>query len=257
MLFGWLKRRRRRRILQTPFPEAWAEILDAIPHVPVLAAGVREHHKDLTQIFLAEKTFEGCGGLIVNDEIRVTIAGLATLLILGMPDDVFDNVHTVLVYPDAFAVRQKIELAPDVALEDDSERLGEAHYRGPVILAWAEVEEDVRQPWMGHNLTFHEFAHQLDMLNGEADGVPNLPTELQEPWKKIMAREYRRLRKRSRGRRETLIDPYGATEPAEFFAVITESFFDSPGDLEIEHPELYRLLCKYYRQDPARKVAAH
>ncbi len=254
MLFAWFRHRRRRKILETHFPPAWAKTLDAIPHVPAFAGHARKRHQDLTQIFLAEKTFEGCGGLELTDAMRVTIAGLATLLILGMDDDIFDNVQTILVYPDAFSAPNKVEIGPEIALEDQSDRLGEAHYRGPVILAWAEVEEDVRDPWMGRNLVFHEFAHQLDMLNGEADGVPNLPREMQEPWAKVMHTEFRRLRKKSRHHRETLIDPYGASEPAEFFAVVTEAFFDSPRDLAIEHPDLYGLLRQYYRQDPASRV---
>jgi Mlc titration factor MtfA (ptsG expression regulator) len=254
MLLAWLKRRRRRRIIAAPFPKEWARILDAIPHVPALAGDVRERHQALTQIFLAEKAFEGCGGLALDEDIRVTIAGLATILVLGMDDYIFDNVQTILVYPDAFAVQQKHEIAPDVSLEDESEHSGEAHYRGPVILAWAEIEEDLANAWMGRNLVFHEFAHQLDMLNGEADGVPNLPRELREPWAKVMEKEYRRLRKKSRRGRDSLIDPYGASEPAEFFAVVTESFFDSPRELAEEHAELYVLLREYYRQDPAQRM---
>ena len=253
MFFAWLKRRRRRKILETPFPREWVAILDAIPHVPIVAGDRRKEHQDATQIFLAEKTFEGCGGLTLTDEMRVTIAGLATLLVIGMPETLFDHVFTILVYPDAFAVPKKVDMGA-VALEDETELLGEAHYRGPVILSWAEIEEDIREPWVGRNLVFHEFAHQLDMMNGEADGVPDLPRELQEPWAKVMAKEYRRLQRRSHRHRDTLLDPYGATEPAEFFAVITEAFFDSPLDLEIEHPDLYDILRRYFRLDPASRM---
>jgi Mlc titration factor MtfA (ptsG expression regulator) len=253
MLFAWLKRLRRKRLLANPFPSDWTQILDAIPHVAALDGDLRPHHQDLTQIFLAEKDFEGCGGLELDDEIRVSIAGLATILILGMTDYVFDNVQSILVYPDAFTAQQKVEIAPDLSLEDESERLGEAHYRGPVILAWAEIEDDIANPWMSQNLVFHEFAHQLDMLNGEADGVPNLPRELREPWAQVMEKEYRRLRKKARRKRDTLIDPYGASAPAEFFAVVTEAFFDAPRDLAIEHPALYELLRQYYGQDPTTR----
>lgn len=255
MLFAWLKRRRRRKILETPFPRDWLATLEAIPHVPILAAGRRQEHQNATQIFLAEKTFEGCGGLVLTDAMRVTIAGLATLLVLGMPATQFDHVESILVYPDAFTTPKKVDMG-GIALEDEAHLLGEAHYRGPVILSWAEIEEDVREPWVGRNLVFHEFAHQLDMMNGEADGVPELPQAMREPWAKVMAKEYRRLQKRSHRHRDTLLDPYGATEPAEFFAVITETFFDSPLDLEIEHPELYDMLRQYYCLDPAMKMRA-
>lgn len=254
MLFAWFKRRRRRKILESPFPAEWTAFLDRVPHVINLAGHCRKQHQDATQIFLADKEFEGCRGLTLTDEMRVTIAGLATILVLGMPDNYFDNVSTILVYPDAFAVPQKVPIGLDAALEDESERLGEAHYRGPVILSWAEIDEDLREPWLGRNLVFHEFAHQLDMLNGEANGVPILPRDLQEPWAKVMAKEYHRLQKRSKRHRETLLDPYGATEPAEFFAVITEAFFDSPIDLANEHPELYDVLRRYFGQDPAKSM---
>lgn len=253
-MFAWFRRRRRRKILANPFPDSWRDVLDGVPHVRTLARRRRRDHQDATQIFLAEKVFEGCGGLVVDDRMRVVVAGLACLMVLGTPESIFENVATILMYPDAFAVPNKVPIAGDVALEEESDRLGEAHYRGPVILAWAEIEEDLHEPGHGRNLVIHEFAHQLDMLNGEADGVPLLPAELQEPWAQVMAKEYRRLQKRSR-RRETLIDPYGATEPAEFFAVVSEAFFDSPADLAIEHPELYDVLRRYYHLDPARLMA--
>lgn len=114
----------------------------------------------------------------------------------------------------------------------------------------------MREPWCGCNLVFHEFAHQLDMINGDADGVPPLPAELRQPWADVMAKEYRRLTKASRRRRDTLLDPYGATEPAEFFAVTTEAFFDAPTDLRDEHPGLYDLFRRYYGQDPAERLSA-
>jgi MtfA peptidase len=204
------------------------------------------------RIFLAEKTFEGCKGLEVTDAMRVLIAAQACLLVLGMPETYYDHVHTVLVYPEAFRALDHHPVAPGVALEGESERLGEAHHRGPVILSWANVEEDAAQPGYGQNLVFHEFAHQLDMLNGEVDGVPPLPRPLRKRWQRVMAREYQRLCAAADRGEETLIDPYGASEPAEFFAVVTEEFFDGPIDLRIQHPELYSLLGEYYRVEPAK-----
>lgn len=253
MLFAWLRRRRRTKILSEPFPPEWGTILDAIPHVAALPAEQRAAHQNATQIFLAETSFEGCRDFTVTDPMRVTIAGLASVLVLGMPEFYFDNVQTILLYPDAFAVPKKTHLAPELELEEEDEpHLGEAHYRGPVILSWAEIEEDVREPWTGRNLVFHEFAHQLDMLTGEANGVPKLPADLREPWAKVMHEEYRRLQRTSRRRKGTLIDPYGANEPAEFFAVITETFFDAGRELAEERPQLYDVLRRYYNQDPAR-----
>ena len=165
----------------------------------------------------------------------------------------FDNVQTILVYPHGFVGRQQHGITDAIYVESDVARIGEAHYRGPVILSWDEVQLDAREPGHGGNLVFHEFAHQLDMLNGRGGRrcpLADALGDLQERWQPIMAREYRRLERRGR-RRETLIDPYGATDPAEFFAVVSESFFDTPRELAREHPDLYRLLSDYYGQDPA------
>ena len=138
------------------------------------------------RIFIAEKTFEGCKGLEMTDEMQVTIAGLACLLIVAMDDFYFDNVQTILLYPSGFVVPAKNSLTHETYLEAKSERLGEAHYRGPVILSWSEIQAEMREPGYGHNLVIHEFAHQLDMLNGEADGVPLLSDEMSERWQTIM-----------------------------------------------------------------------
>ena len=138
-------------------------------------------------------------------------------------------------------------------MEGESERLGEAHHRGPVVLAWKEALANAQEPGHGRNLVFHEFAHQLDMLNGDFDGTPNLDDAgLRQRWADIMDREYQRLCKAADRGKKTLLDPYGATDPAEFFAVVTECFFDLPWELERRHAELYALLRDYFRQDPAR-----
>ncbi len=133
---------------------------------------------------------------------------------------------------------------------------GQAVYRGPVILSWAEVRDEGRDPRRGHNVVFHEFAHQLDMLDGVINGTPPLPTaEQRERWKRVMTEEYRKLLDASAHGRATLLDQYGTTNEGEFFAVATECFFDRPADMERRHPELYDLLRTYYRQDPAARFA--
>ena len=164
--------------------------------------------------------------------------------------------YTILVYPEAYVAPAE-KVVGGVVLEDESDRLGEAHYRGPLILSWAEVAWDASQTDQGTNLVFHEFAHQLDMLNGAADGVPLLPKGLQERWQQVMAREYQRLCRAAERGRETLIDPYGTTDPAEFFAVVTECFFDLPGEMKMQHPELYELFRAYYGQDPFQRRSAN
>ncbi len=252
MLFQWLRQRRRQKLLAEPFPPAWRAVLeDQVVLYRYLDPSEQLCLLDLVRIFIAEKEFEGCKGLEVTDEHRVVIAALAVLLVLRMQPYCFDNVPTILVYPEAFRAPEQLAVGTEVAIQGESSRLGEAHYRGPVILSWADVEEDVAQPGFGQNLVVHEFTHQLDMLNGDADGVPSLPRPLRKRWQRVMAREYERLCKAADRGRETLIDPYGASEPAEFFAVVTETFYDDPLNLRIEHPELYAVLHEYFRVDPA------
>jgi MtfA peptidase len=253
MLLSWFKNRRRRRLLASPFPVGWMGILAEIAHYRCLSEADKSRLHELIRVFIAEKEFEGCKGLEITDEVRVTIAALACILLLGLRDYYFENVQTILVYPEAY-VAQAHKVIGGVVLEDESDRLGEAHYRGPLILSWADVIWDAGQTNQGTNLVFHEFAHQLDMLNGAADGVPMLPSHLRDPWQKVMAAEYQRLCRAAERGRETLIDPYGTTDPAEFFAVVTECFFDLPSPLKDQHPDLYDLFCDYYQQDPWQRV---
>lgn len=251
MFFTWLKRRRRNKLLVDPFPKHWLDHLDRSPHVRVLPPSLRRALFDAIRIFLAEKEWEGCKGLTLTEEMKVLIAGQACILTLGMPDYYFDNVQTILVYPSGFRVRQQVGIGGGAILDDVSDRLGEAHLRGPVILSWREIEEDMAQPGFGRNLVFHEFAHQIDMLDGDIDGVPPLPRTLRKSWETVMGKEYDELQRAARRGDETLIDDYGAESPAEFFAVVTETFFDNPIDLRIEHRELYDVLAQFYRLDPA------
>lgn len=250
-MFHWLKTRRRQKLLATPLSPAWDGYLDQIAHVRLLAAEQRTKLRDLTRVFVAEKEWEGCRGVELTEEMQVMVAGLACLLLLGFEDFYFDNVYSILLYPEGFIAREQRGLGGEFYLEGESERIGEAHYRGAVILAWNEVQIDAEAVGQGSNLVVHEFAHQLDMLNGHVDGVPLLSRELQPRWEKIMKREFARLERQADRGRDTLIDPYGATDPAEFFAVVSECFFDLPAELRSERPELYELLRDYYRQDPA------
>ncbi len=253
MLFSWLRQRRRRKLIATPFPEEWENTLrQSVGHFSLISAEQQQKMRDGVRVMLAEKEWEGCRGLELTDAMRVVIAASAGVLILSFADFYFDNVQTILVYPDAFVVKQEHAIAGGATIEEDSERLGEAHQRGPILLAWEDVQENARKPGFGENLVFHEFAHQLDMLNGAFDGTPNLPTRaLADRWAKIMNDEYRRLQRAERRGRATVLDPYGATNPAEFFAVATECFFDAPRTMRQAYPDLYQLFRDYYRQDPA------
>ncbi len=253
MLFRWLKQRRRHALLAEPFPAPWLDILhERVVLYRFLEDEEQARLHDALRILIAEKAWEGCKGLELTDEIRVTIAALASILLLGMRDSHYDNVVTILVYPEAFRVPEQRPLTGDVAMHGESEHLGEAHLHGPVILSWADIAEDVAKPGFGRNLVFHEFAHQLDMQNGEADGVPLLPRSLRKRWQSVMAQEYQRLCKAADRERDTFLDPYGATDEAEFFAVVTEAFFDQPLEFRARHPKLYELVREYYQVEPAK-----
>ena len=253
MLFTWLKNRRRRKILAEPFREEWLTVLrEQVGHYAILSEPEQEKLRRIVQILLAEKDWEGCRGLELTDARRVVIAALAAILILGFDDFYFENVQSILVYPNEYTAKETHPIAGGATLEEESDRLGEAHYRGPVVLSWAEIQENALYPGYGQNLVFHEFAHQLDMLNGAFDGTPDLPSdELAGRWAGIMDVEFRRLQRAERKGRDTLLDPYGASDPAEFFAVTTECFFDAPRAMAREYPRLYALFRDYYRQDPA------
>jgi len=253
MIFSWLRKRRRRNLLAEPFPADWQSVLcERVGHHALIPEGQRGKLGDIMRIMLAEKDWEGCRGLELTDAMRVVIAASAAVLILGFDDFYFDNVQTILVYPNAFVVKEERALAGGATVEEESDRLGEAHHRGPVIVSWDEIEENALNPGYGQNLVFHEFAHQLDMLNGAFDGTPNLATnELANRWSKIMNEEYVRLQRAERKGRDTVLDPYGANDPAEFFAVATECFFDAPRAMQRTYPELYQLFRDYFCQDPA------
>ena len=256
MLFSWLKRRRRRRILATPFPAAWHDVLDRnVYHYGHLAESEQAKLRDDLRILVAEKNWEGCGGLEMTDEIRVTIAGQAALLLLAFKDEYFDMIQSILVYPDSYFVPEQHALGGGGVLEGESHREGEAWYRGPVILSWTDSLAGSRHETDGDNLVLHEFAHQLDMHNGRVvDGTPSLATRQQyKRWQEVVRHEYRQLRRACRHGRPTLLGCYGATNIGEFFAVSTECFFEQPNAMSELHPDLYDIFRDYFRQDPARR----
>jgi Mlc titration factor MtfA (ptsG expression regulator) len=211
--------------------------------------------RDDMRILIAEKNWEGCGGLVLDDEIKVTIAAQIAMLVLGFSGQYFHKVQSILVYPDAFVVPGAMITEGGVVLEGDSAREGEAWYRGPVILAWAEALAGGRGANAGHNLVFHEFAHQLDMLNGRhADGTPPLDsTEQERRWRTVINEHFRQLVHDCQSGRSTLLDSYGTTNRSEFFAVATETFFQRPRAMQRLHPDLYDIFRQFYRQDPAAR----
>ena len=258
MLFDWLTNRRRRKLTSRPFPSAWGAVLQRdLHHYARLTATEQARVRDYVRVFVAEKNWEGCGGLRLTDEMKVVIAGLVAVLVLGFPPVYFDAVISLLVYPAGYVAPESSVKHGGVIVEGNSTRLGEAWYRGPVILSWSDVSQCGRGESGGRNVVAHEFAHQLDMLNGrQTDGVPPLDSKEQlRRWNDVMAREYEQLVRAYQFNEPTVLDYYGATSRVEFFAVATESFFEAPGALQTYNPELYGVLREFYRQDPASREA--
>jgi Mlc titration factor MtfA (ptsG expression regulator) len=188
----------------------------------------------------------------VTDEMAVTIAGQACLLLLNRPSKVYPALHTILVYPSEF-VAQRAEVGPGgVVTPGRQSMLGESWDDGRVVLSWDNVRRGAADWTDGHNVVLHEFAHQLDSESGRANGAPYLghPDSYRE-WSEVLSRDYQNLRLHAMYRQQTVMDPYGATNPAEFFAVATETFFEKPYQLAEHHAELYAEFLKYYRVDRA------
>src|SRR5437762_1183042 len=252
-MFRFLKQRRRQRLRAQPFPPAWRSIITG--NLPIFRRLPPEDRVELlghVQVFLAEKRFEGCGGLELTDEIRVTIAAQACLLLLRRDTDYFPHLLTILVYPSAYLVEEQRHLEGPVWEEGRTARLGETGRKlGTVVLAWDAAESGAADPADGKNVVLHEFAHQLDYENGAADGVPELETgEQQLAWSEVMRTEFASLRAADETGIPTLLDTYGATDPAEFFAVSVEAFFERPIMFRARHPRLYSELQHDFQQDP-------
>ena len=237
------------KLYNTPAPESWNKILEQ--DFPVIEKFTDEQRHQLfgyMQVFLAEKTFEGCGGLEITEEMTVMIAAEACTLLLGRETHVYPRLKTILLYPHTYTSGQKGVFGGD---NGESSRLGESWDSGVVVLSWNSVLGGARNFEDGHNVAFHEFAHQLDQENSTAVGAPILEERsAYSAWARVFNHEYKELvDKTSHGQRSTM-DQYGATNPAEFFAVATETFFEKPRRLKQRHPELYEELQYYYKVDP-------
>lgn len=245
------ERSRRDERLAGPFPEEWlAYLQDNVILYRLLSESEQAKLRGAVRIFIAEKFWEGCAGLEISDEMRVTVAGQACLLILGFDDYCFEELRTVLLYPGGYL---GVEHDP-LGREDQLTPLhGQAHHQGPVILSWWQARWDGRR--LGHcNLVIHEFAHKLAELGDPSIGMPPIDDPmLAKRWKKVTDREYRRLVADAERDRPSLLDHYGATNQAEFFAVATECFFLQPTEFREQHKALYELFAQWYRQDPAQR----
>jgi hypothetical protein len=257
-MLGFLNKRRRQELCRQPFPGPWRELL--LRRFPLYSRLPRADQQELEghiQVFLAEKNFEGCGGQEMTDEIRVLIAAHACLLLLHRNTDYYPGLRSILVYPSTYVARTESREEAETDSRESRARLGESWQQGAVVLAWDSAVAGAANPADGDNRVFHEFAHQLDQEDGLADGVPRFewrkPSASAWPLRnlgRILGDEYEQLVAALERGHAPLLDEYGATNPAEFFAVATEFFFEQPRQLKDRHPELYEQLKQFYRQNP-------
>jgi Mlc titration factor MtfA (ptsG expression regulator) len=243
---------RRRRIRSRPFPDAWREILRRrVPYFRRLPADLQLQLKRHIQVFVAEKALIGCNGLVVTDEMRITVAAQACLLILNRKTDYYPRLSQILLYPGAFVVN-RLQSDGTGVLQDQRHVLsGESWAQGQVILSWEDALEGASIVGDGRNVVIHEFAHQLDQEKGHANGAPALAQrEARERWARVLAGEFATLQVLAQSQQPSLFSHYGATNPAEFFAVASEVFFEQPQRVALEHPALYAELAGFYRINP-------
>ena len=247
---------RRHHLKQLPFPSGWQAIIHQnLPIYPHLSPDERKRLQGHMQVFLAEKQFIGCGGLQITAEMKILIAAVACLLLLNEQGRYFSKLRSIFLYPSTYWVRAKSVLGNYVVEESWVARLGESWTTEQVVLSWEQIQRDASNWQDGHNVILHEFAHQLDFESGKVQGVPLLSrTEDYSRWAQVMRREYQQLGDEVSRGVKTVIDGYGATNPAEFFAVATETFFEKPRQLLALHPLLYQQLQSYYKLNPIQWI---
>jgi Mlc titration factor MtfA (ptsG expression regulator) len=253
-MLGFLRRRRRERIGARPLPDAWWAIIDRrVPMIAAMEGADRRELGRIVRILLDEKRFEGCGGLVMTDEVRVTIAAQAAVLLLRRPDRrYYPTLRSILVYPSAYFANTTRRNPDGTITEGPQGRRGESWFRGSLVLSWDDVVRGAARADDGRNVTLHEFAHQLDGDSGGMNGAPVLASPARyRDWARVLGEEYAELAEDMHKGHRTVIDPYGATNPAEFFAVVTELFFERPAALRRHHPELYEQLAGFYGPSPA------
>lgn len=250
MLFKSKKRSQARERL---FPAAWDFVLrENFPLYSRLPDEDREELKGHIHVFLEEKRFEGCNALEITDEIRVTIAAQACLLLLHRETDYFPEMKSIFIYPTLFYSDVKEEDEFGIVSEYEEDRSGESWDYGPVVLSWEDALVGATGEEGGYNSVIHEFVHQIDLENGAPDGVPRLANREQyQSWERVMSESFEKFEHKLDAGRDTIIDEYGVEGPDEFFAVAVEHFFQTPLELRDEFPRLYDEFKSYFKQDPA------
>lgn len=255
---GWFRDWKRRRVLARHRIEdaLWTRALGHLPFLAGLSADEERRLREMAVIFLAEKEISPVRGVVLSDDDRVEIALQACLPVLELGLDWYDGWVGIVVHPSDFHVRRTQTGEDGVVHEWEDELAGESWPGGPVVLSWEALDDSGSVPAGGANVVIHEFAHKLDMMAGEADGVPPMPTrEARERWLQVFDAAFDRFCTQVEAGRETFLDPYAAEHEAEFFAVASEAFFESPNALRREYPALYDLFSGFYRQDPAARLA--
>jgi len=256
-MFGWLTERRRKKLLEEAFPDAWAEILGAnVAAYRLLDTDEQKRLRELVQVFIDEKHWEGCGGLELDDEIRVTIAGAGCLMLLGRDHDLFKEVESLLVYPSAVIATAPARSHTDPGLTPTHENqavLGLAVHGGAVVLAWDSVLHGARDPRDGHNVVIHEFAHKIDFVDGDADGTPDMGFAERRAWAAAFGPAFLAHKERAEHGKKSFLSDYAVTNEAEYFAVASEAFFEKPKELARRLPEVYAALRDFYRLDLAAR----
>ncbi|MEH2055888.1 MAG: M90 family metallopeptidase [Nostoc sp.] len=249
-----LVKRRRNRLKHRPFPPLWNAIIENnLPIYPCLSPDEIRRLQGHIQVFLAEKQFIGCRGLQVTEEMKLTLAATACLLLLNERGQYFPRLRSILVYPNAYFVQETNSIGNYVVEERRVARLGESWTTDQVVVSWEQVKQDTDNWRDGRNVVLHEFAHQLDQEDGKAEGVPILQRNSDYlSWANVMTEAYQQLCNDVLQGVKTVMDSYGATNPAEFFAVATETFFEKPHQLLSKHPALYQQLQRYYQLDPVQ-----
>jgi Mlc titration factor MtfA (ptsG expression regulator) len=257
-MFG-LTRRRRERLRAQPFPDAWRTILDRnVPYYRCLTPEDQAELQGHIQVFIAEKNFEGLGKppVKITDEVRVTIAAQACMLLLHRDTDYYRSLKSILVYPSRYMAPTKEQVGVGMVLEGANVRAGESWHRGSVVLSWSDVQAGTADACDGQNVVFHEFAHQIDSESGAVEGAPALESKtMYQAWARAFEREYSAHLRDLRFGKPTFLGAYAGTNPAEFFAVATERFFERPWDLKAHHPDIYEQMKTFFRQDPADRYA--
>ncbi|MEA3501858.1 MAG: M90 family metallopeptidase [Actinomycetota bacterium] len=249
-----LRRRRRRRSLEAPFPDEWRVLLETdMAHWRWLGDDERTNLERLIKGFLFDKRFEWVNGLKQSDEIEVLVAASACLLILGLEKAYYRDVTSIIMYPSQTTMKGRRSAPEAAGLATDAivPILGEAMLHGPVLIAWDSAKRSAGRASTGRNVVYHEFAHKIDMADGSIDGLPPMAKSRRDRWEEVCRREYEVLRSGSSD--APLLDAYGAVNRAEFFAVATEFFFDRPVEMATHEGDLYQVLSEFYRQDPAER----